>query len=559
MELSRTHAERATDYARNVVGGNIVASRWIRLACERHIRDLDQSTRWTFNHDWANRVCKFAEMMPHEKGILQGQRIKLEDAQVFILASIFGWVDRATGIRKYREALVMLPRGNGKSPLAAIVGLFMAFFAGEPGAEVYTGANKLSQSMEVFRPAQAMVDQVAELRERFGIEAAAKSIFQLSTRSRFQPVVKKPGDGASVWCGILDELHEAINSVLYDTFKTGANKRPGSLVLVISTAGIASQENPCYQLQKEAEQVLEGIVDNDRLFAAIHCADPDVDWTTPLAVEMANPLLGISNDREAILLDQQAAVRSPAKANIFKAKHLNLWSSASAAWMSMPAWDACCDPSIDEAKLKSLPCWIGSDLASKLDLAACIRVYRDDSGAKPHYYALTRCYLPSERVEAPENQHYQAWAAHGYLTSTDGSSIDYSIIEADAIADISSYQVQELPYDARYADQWSQRVSDATGIPRVVIPPSPADLSPAMKELEAAVYDARFHHDGHPVLRWCMNNVLTRETAAGNYTMPTKQRAEAKIDCAIALFIGMARARLHTPKITRPAPKPFFL
>ena len=545
------YAAVATQYAHDVVAGEIVTSKWVRLACQRHLNDLQRHEfRWHYDTTQANKVCIFAEKMRHEKGSLQGQRLKLEPAQVFILCSIFGWID-STGLRKYREALVMLPRGNGKSPLAAIIGLYMAFFAGEKGAEVYCGANTEKQALEVFRPAKAMVEQEPELTKRFGIQLAAKTISQPRTRSRFQPVVRRPGDGASVWCAVLDELHESQDSILYDTFKTGANKRPGSLILVISTAGVASLENPCLALQRKAEQVLEGIIDDDRLFAAIHGVDPDVDWSSPLAVEMANPLLDISNDKEAILLDQQEAVRTPAKQNIFKAKHLNLWSSSSAAWMNMAAWQKCFDPTLTAEHVKHLPCWIGSDLASKLDLSAVVRLYRDDSqGDRPHYHVLTRCYLPEERVNAPENQHYQGWSYSGHLSATSGSSIDYATLEADVLADIANNQVAELCFDARYADQWSQRVSDLSGVTRVEVPPSPAVLSPSMKELEAAVYDGRFHHDGNPVLTWCMSNILTRETSAGNYTMPDKARPESKIDAAIALFIALVRARVSTPDLT---------
>ncbi|MFC6644147.1 terminase large subunit [Granulicella cerasi] len=553
------YAARATQYARDVVDGKVLYSKWIRLAAQRHLNDLIRPDfRWTFCSDAANKVCQFAELCRHEKGSKQGQRIKLEAAQIFILASIFGWID-STSLRKYREAIIMLPRGNGKSPLAAIIGLYMAFFSGEKGAEVYCGANSEKQASEVFRPAKAMVEQESRLAS-IGIQCAAKSIFQLSTRSRFQPVVRKPGDGASVWCGILDELHEAQDATLYDTFKTGANKRPGSLILVISTAGVSSTENPCLALQRKAEQMLDGVIEDDRLFAALHGADPDVDWTSPLAVEMANPLLGVSNDREAILLDQQEAVRNSAKQNIFKAKHLNIWSTASSAWMNIAAWNKCYDAILTEESVKQLPCWIGSDLASKLDLSAVVRVYRDDSqGDRPHYYAITRSYLPEERVNLPENQHYLGWSKQDYLSATPGSSIDYATLEADVLADIASNQVKELAYDARYADHWAQRVSELSGIPRVEVPPSPSVLSPAMKELEAAVADGRFHHDGNPVLTWCISNVLTRETSVGNYTMPDKARPESKIDCAVALFIAMARARLGTQDNAEWSFTPFWL
>lgn len=225
----------------------------------------------------------------------------------------------------------------------------------------------------------------------------------------------------------------------------------------------------------------------------------------------------------------------------------------------MPAWAKCYDPGLTEESVKVLSCWLGSDLASKLDLSATVTLFRDDSkGDKPHYYVFCRAYLPEERVNAPENQHYQRWTKQGYLTATPGSSIDYAMIEADTLADISKFQVKELAYDARYADQYAQRVSEQSGIPRVEVPPSPAVLSPAMKELEAAIYDGRFHHDGHPVLTWCMSNVLTRETPAGNYTMPDKSRPENKIDAAVALFIAMSRAMV-APVQTSVNPSDLFM
>jgi phage terminase large subunit-like protein len=488
-------------------------------------------------------VCHFAELMKHEKGSLQGQRFKLEDWQIFILCNIFGFADD-DGIRRFREAFILVPRGNGKSPLAAIIALWMAFFDGEPGAEVYCGANTERQAWEVFRPAKAFVEQVEELTTRFGIEATAKSIYQALTRSRFQPVVGRPGDGASVYCGILDEFHESEDAELYDTFKTGANKRKNSLILIISTAGITT-EGPCHRRQKDVSEVLDGTVENDRIFGITYGVDEDTDWTSRDALVMANPNLGISNVEESLIDDQKEAVRNPQKQNIFRTKHLNVWCSSTQQWLRDVAWSKCYDPEFTEESVKHLNCWLGSDLASKIDFSATVRLFRDDSqGDKPHYYCLARTYLPEVRVNLPENQHYQGWVHKGWITATPDSSMDYSVIERDALADAATFKTQELCYDQRYADQFSLRVSEQAGIPRVVVPPSPAELSPAMKELEAAIEDGRFHHNNNPVLTWCLRNVMTRETSAGNYTMPDKQRPENKIDAAIALFIAMRRAML---------------
>ncbi len=551
-----SYSQRATRYARRVTAGKIPACKWIKLACQRFLDDLSNlDSRWRYDETKAHRVCAYAERQRHEKGELQGQRFLLQDWQIWLLCNIFGLVDNK-GIRKYREAFILVPRGQGKSPLAAIIALWMAFFDGEKGAEVYTAATTEKQAFEVFRPAKAFVEQDPGY-GKLGIVAAAKTIHRHKSRSRFAPVIGRSRYGGSIYCGILDEAHQLPDSQLYDTFKTGCNKRKNSLLLTISTAGVSAFSNPCYSLQIEVQKVLEGSIDNERLFGAIYTIDASVEWHTREALVMSNPNLGISNDEEALLLDQAEAKRNPARQNAFRCMHLNEWVSAASAWMNMSKWNACFDASLTPDKVKDLPCWLSSDLASKLDLAAIVALFRKDIDGKPHYYCFVRCYLPEERVNAPENSHYQKWAKQGYLTATDGSSLDYSKVEEDTLLDIASYKVEELTYDPRYADQYSQRVAEQAGITRVEVPPSPAVLSPAMKELESAIYDGRFHHDGHPILTWAMSNVLTRETSAGNYTMPDKSKPESKIDPAIALFLGMTRAMLSTAKPKKAAFKAF--
>lgn len=541
-----------------MIAGKIPSSKWIKYACQRHLNDLaDRESRWHFDAGKANKVCAFIEFLklPDDS---TGRNFILQPFQIWLVSSLVGWVDN-DGLRKYIEALILIPKGNGKSPLAAALGLWFAFMDGRRGAEVFCGALSLKQAMEVFKPALSFVESSKARFQAIGVDAQKKSIFNVRTGASFTPVIGKGRHGARPYLAILDELHQAISPDLYDTFKSGCNKTTNSLMLIISTSGVLSRENPCYRLQQDAEKVLEGTMPNERLFAAIWCADDTVEWHTIRALRMANPNLGISNDAEKIRLAQEEAVLKPEKQNIVKAMHLNIWSTASSAWMNMQSWAKCYDPSLTEESVKGLTCIHGSDLASKLDLAATVTLFRDDSkGDKPHYYCFCRAYLPESRVNAPENQHFQKWQKQGWLTSTRGSSIDYSLIERDALADIERFDIQEMAYDERYADQFSQRVSETSGIPRIVIKPNPAELSPAMKELEAAVADGRFFHNNNPVLNWCMSNVLTYETTAGNYSMPDKPKPESKIDAAVALFIAMRRAMVAEPQ-SKASFVPFFV
>lgn len=497
----------------------------------------------------ADEVCRFAELNKHEKGKLQGQRFKLEDFQVFIFCSIFGFLDE-NGIRMTREAFILIPRGNGKSPIAAIIALWMLAFDGEPGAEVYCGAGSEKQALEVFRPAKAMVEQSPELYQRYGIEAAAKSIFQESSRSRFVPIIGKPGDGQSIHCAILDEWHEADDATQYDCFKTGANKRDNSLILEISTAG-TTIEGPCHDRQKDGELVLEGTVDNDRLFVLIYGIDPETDWTTHEALVMSNPNLGVSNNEEALLLDQQEAVRNPRKQNIFRTKHQNVWCTELTAWMNAEDWSKCYDPDLTEESVKDLPCWMGADLARSRDLSAVVFLFRREIDGKTHYYCLTRTFLPETRINLPENQHFQGWQKQGWLTSMPGASTDWPFLKSEVLAQARKFsQVRQLAYDEQFnGDEFAQYISDELGIERIPVPPVPKELTPPAQELEAAIDDGRFHHDSNPVLRWCVGNILfTENVATGLYRMPSKKEENNKIDAAVALFYAMSRALRAEPE-----------
>jgi P27 family predicted phage terminase small subunit len=540
-------SNRAHQYARNVVAGKVIASKWIKMAAQRHLDGLnDSDSRWIFDKVRANKVCAFASTYRHEKGVLQGQRLILQDWQVFIFASIFGWVDE-DGIRKYREALLMIPRGQGKSPLAAIIAIWMAFLDGEPGSECYTAATTEKQALEVFRPARAFIEQEPSF-AKLGIVAAAKSIFRRSTRSRFTPVIGRSKYGGAPYCAIMDEAHQFTDTDLYDSFKTGCNKRQNSLLLTISTAGVSSTENPCYQLQQDGQKVLEGIIPNERLLVIIHAADDTVEWSSRAAVIMSNPNLGISCVTEALFLDLDEAIRNPAKQNVFRAMHLNQWSTSASAWMNISAWGKCADPLLTLESVKDLPCWLGLDTASKLDLSSGVKLFRRDIDGKTHYYAFTRNYLPETQVNLPENQHYFKWSKQARLTATDGSAIDFDRLEADMIEDVGAYQVQAICFDHSHGGYGAvQRVEVATGVTTVETPQKPMLVSSALKELEAVVADGRFHFDGDPVLTWCISNIQTKESNYGFYRMPEKQRPEHKIDTAMAMFFALSQAMLYVP------------
>jgi phage terminase large subunit-like protein len=536
-----THAQIATRYAEQVTAGEIPACKWIKLACQRHLDDLGQSDfPFIYDEAKANRACTFIELLPHTKGRWAAKRelLKLQPWQCFIVGSLFGWVSRETGYRRFREAYICVPRKNGKSPLAAAIGLYMLTADGEAGAEVYCGATSEKQALEVFRPAKLMAQKTRDLRKYLGVEVNARSLTVESTGSRFEPVIGKPGDGASVSLGIADEFHQADDSVLYDVFKTGMVGRTQPLLLVITTAGF-SIASPCHDLQITAQQVLEGTIIDEQLFVVIYTTD--LDWTSEAALWEANPNLGVSVSLEALLHDQKQAIQNAGKQGTFRTKHLNHWMTANAAFFNMVAWNAAADSTLNEEEFKPDPLYIGVDLASMIDLSAEVKVYVRTLDTKLHFYIFPRAYLPEDRIALPENQHYQKWAEEGYLVATDGSSLDYAKVREDLVADVTDRNVIGICYDKRYADQLMQELNLLTGVTLVEVPQRTEYLSLPMKALDAAILDGRVHHPGNPVLNWCMSNVVAHLDANEN-VFPRKTKPEHKIDVAVALINAMNRA-----------------
>lgn len=561
----KDYAAIATQYARDVVEGRLLACKWMRLACQRHLDDLQRDAtgwRYTWNPELelpdgrkarpANRACHFIELLPHIKGdwALRGERILLGPWQVFVVASIFGWVDRETGRRRFRIADVFVPRKNGKSAIAAGIGLYMLSADNEFGAEVYSGATTEKQAGEVFKPARLMADRTPEFRNRFGVTVRASNISIDETNSKFEPVIGKPGDGASPSCAIIDEYHEHATEDLYDTMRTGMGARKQPLTLVITTAG-DDVAGPCYAHQEELQQILEGTIEDDTRFGVIYTIDVDEDgkledWTTEEALIKANPNFGVSVDAEFLLTELRDAVRDSRKQATFQTKHLNIWVQSSSPWLNLHEWKGLADGSLNLDDFAGEACWDGLDLANTTDIASRCRLFRRDIDGETHYYAFWKHYLPEAIVADPDNKHYQGWKRDGWLIETAGSMIDQSKIQDDLVADAEKGRVMEVAIDAWGSPGIAAGLQNE-GFTVVRIPQQVSHLSAPMKFIDGLVKSKRLHHVGDPVATWGISNVQVKPDRNDNW-FPRRGARKKKIDPAIALINAMARAMVGEEK-----------
>lgn len=538
-----TYTEIATRYAEGVVSGIIPACKFVRQACQRQLDDLtNPPTGFHFSEEHANRICQFVELCPHIKGPLarEGKSLKLEPWQIFILVTVFGWVD-GRGSRRFRRVYIEVPRGNGKSALSSTIGLYMLALDGEQGAEVYSAATTRDQARIVFADAQSMARKMPAFCKRFGVDVTAHAVTQLSTHSAFKALSADGHtlDGLNIHLAVIDELHAHKTREVYDVLETGLGKRPQSLLWVITTAG-ANKHGICYEVRDYVLKVLSGdVVDRaaETTFGIVYTIDEGDDVYSEDTLRKANPNWGVSVDPTVVMQTAGKARQvATARAN-YLTKHLNVWVDANEALFDTEHWRACEDSALDEADFAEDDSVIALDLASKIDIAAKLNVYRRIIDGKQHFYAFPTFYLPRAAIEEERHPMYRGWEMQGDLTATAGETIDFTVIEDEVRLEVPGRNILAVvadPWQAQHMLTNLQRDNFPADEMRQTV----GNMSEATKTLDALMRERRIHHPGNAVLNWMIGNVVGHFDAKDN-VYPRKELPGNKIDGAVALIMAL--------------------
>lgn len=546
----------ARRYADQVVAGEIPACRYVIQACQRQLDDLAKPPPgYRFDEERAERVCRFVELVPHVKGALARQEklIDLEPWQAFILTTVFGWVDEE-GNRRFRRAYTEVPRGNGKSSLSSPIGLYMLALDGEAGAEVYSAATTRDQARIVFRDAQAMARKMPAFRKRFGVEVPAQAIVQERTASSMKALSADGHtlDGLNIHLAIVDELHAHKTPDVYDVLETGLGKRPQSLLWLITTAG-SNKHGICYTVRNDIVDILRGDMTGayaDTTFGIIYTIDEGDDPFAENTIRKANPNFGVSVDPAHVLqLADKAKRVAQARAN-FLTKHLNVWTDANSALYDTEHWRACEDKALDEADFAEDESVIALDLASKVDIAAKVNVYRRQIDGKDHFFVFPTFYIPRSAIEEDRHPMYRGWEMQGDLIATAGETIDFAVIEDEIRLEMPGRTVRAVvadPWQANYLVTNLQK----DGFPASEFRQTVANMSEATKTLDALMRERRIHHPGNAVLNWMIGNVVGHYDAKDN-VFPRKELPANKIDGAIAVIMGLGWFLQNVEPVRKP-------
>jgi len=494
-------------------------------------------TEYWFDEDAAGRAVAFFErFLTHTKGKWAHTPFVLQDWQRDeIIRPLFGW-KRHDGTRKYRTAYIEVSRKQGKSTMAAGIGLYLLFADGEMGAEIYSVASDRDQAAIVFDQARAMVEECPDLNRR--AELFKRSIVVHATRSFYRVIsadaYTKHGLNAS---GVVfDELHAQPNRKLWDVMTTSTGARTQPLVVAITTAGY-DRNSICWEQHEYARQVIDGVIDDPSYFGFIRAADDGDDWTDRTIWAKANPGMGVTISEEYLEQECRKAEQVPAYQNTFRRLHLCQWTQQNERWLDLAAWDAC-DGALPD--LAGRPCYGGLDMANTTDIAAFLLDFppqEDDL-----WYTLPVFWVPQDNIRERalrDRVPYDAWARDGLITATPGNVIDYGAVRSKIEELGNVYNIKEIAYDRWGAFQISQDLAGA-GFTMVPFGQGFASMSAPTKELLRLVLDGKLAHGGHPVLRWMADNMVVQQDSAGNIK-PDKGKSREKIDGMVALVMALDR------------------
>jgi len=580
-----------TAYAKAVVTGQIVAGPHVRASCARHLRDLkDAKARGlTWSVETANRVLGFfPNVLRLAGGQFEGLRFELQPSQQFIIGSLFGWL-RADGTRRFRRAYIEEGKGNGKSPLAAGIGMFCLIADGEKRAEVYAAASKRDQAMVLFRDAVAMREQSPGLAARINTSGGNPvwNLADLATGSFFKTIASEDGQsGPRPSCGLCDEVHEHRDGRVLEALERGFKWRRQPLLVMLTNAG-SDRSTVCWQEHQHAIKVAAGDLEDDTSFSYVCALDKDDDpLTDPDCWVKANPLLGVTLTHEYLAGVVAQAKAIPGKLNGILRYHFCIWTDADQAWMTRKALEqVVADFDLEQHYGKDV--YIGVDLSAAQDLtveafvvetgfAEVERENTDGSRTRvlaPTFDAWIEAWTPLDTIQdrsLRDSAPYDVWVEQGHLRAPQGRLIrlDYP---AAHLAEISTnFNIKRVAYD-RYAFRRFEEEVEALGLvltmiehpqggkrratlPEELTKQSFGDEKPlgcwmpgSLAELENLILERRIRLRNNPVLISACMSAAIEQDPFGNRWL-SKRRAVNRIDAAVALAmaVGVATMQVKT-------------
>lgn len=493
---------------------------------------------------YGQRAVDFLHKLKHPKSRQPGYAFELPQWQENIVRRIYGPC-HPDGRRIVRNVISLLPRGNRKTSLGAALALLHQIGPERAnGGQVILAAADQKQARIAFEEAAGITRQDRRIESKLQYLDYRNRITHPKSGSVLEAISSDAGTqhGRTPTFCLADELHAWKKRDLWDVLRTGLVKVPGSLLVVITTAG-RGQENVAFDIVDYARKVAKGEIDDPATLPILFETPADADWRDEKIWQAVNP--GLKHgfpDIEGLRQLAREAENRPADREAFRQLHLNVWLDHSLdPFVEMSIYDKGNQP-VDLTELEDHPCWIGVDLSSNSDLTAVVACWRVDD----RYIVHPWLFVPADNLRSRSDRDavpYPQWAQECFIEATPGNVVDFRAVE-DQIRDLCTrFDVREIAFDPHLARNMLNNLLE-DGYPAIEMRQGWITMAPAIKELERAIIGNELQHGGHPVLRWNFANIACETDKAGNKSFH-KGKSKDRIDGAVATAMAVGRASLQ--------------
>lgn len=524
------------EYYRKIKQGDIITSNKVYKEYEKLVNDIDNPTRFIFDEKRANRPIEFIEKFcKHSKGEWAGKPLKLELFQKAYISALFGFIDKETRYRRYRESLFLVARKNGKSTMLAGIALYMLIADSEAGAEIYSTATKKDQAKLIFDECCNMVNQSPELRKF--IKKRKSDLYSPLTYSKFMPLGKNSDtlDGLNSHLVIMDELHSVKDRNLYEVMKQSQSARRQPLLIMITTAGTV-RECIYDDMYDYSTKVVDGVITDDTFLPVLYELDSKDEWLQPTKWVKANPALGSIKKLSDLTNKVERAKQNPKDLSGILCKDFNIRQTLTSAWLSFD--DINNEACFDVSKFRGGYFIGGADLSRTTDLTCATALMVDkvtgERCVKQMYWLPQDSFIQRVQVEKIP---YDKWLEAGLVRLCTGNRINYSDVTAWFLELVNECGLTPtwIGYDSWSAGYWVEEMK-SYGFNMIPVIQGAKTLSLPMQTLGADLQAKRVNYNNNPVLKWCLTNTGVQTDRNGNITPVKNQSAKQRIDGTASLL-----------------------
>lgn len=518
------------EYWNAIKNNDVVVSNRVYRQYERLVNEINNPDQYIFDESKANKPITFIETFcKHSKGEWAGKPVTLELFQKAYISALFGFVDKETGLRRYRESMFYVARKNGKSTMLASIALYMLIADGESGAEVYSIASKRDQAKILFDEAHNMISQSPHLSKH--VRKRKTDLYFDATMSKFMPLGKNSNtlDGLNANLVVIDELHSIADRNLYEVTKQSQSARQQPVLIMITTAGTV-RSNIFDDMYEYACNVVDGNFQDDSFLPILYELDAKAEWTDPDKWQKANPALGTIKKADDLQRKVDKAKVSPNDIGGVLTKDFNIRDTVNSAWLTFDAINN--EETFNIEDFRNAYAIGGADLSITTDLSCATLLFVDKDTEKRYIHQMY--WLPRDSFEQRvrvDKIPYDKWYEQGLLRLCNGNSINYGDITAWFLEMLETYGITPLwiYYDSYSAKYWVEEM-EQYGFKMIRCIQGARTLSLPMQQMGQDLKAKQINYNNHPILKWCLTNTGIETDRNGNIVPVKNQAAKMRID-----------------------------